>query len=199
MLTHTVSTLFNVPSAHAPMFESESIANMDPGIVDPRMAAEAVSVTFLQGLLKGLSRSPRIITDPVARSHSSVLTAEDISCLVIPDCCLGLPTLAALEQGIPVIAVKENKNLMRNDLSYLPWQPGQFYRVENYWEAVGVMAAIKAGLPPETVRRPFPQTQVDKKYFPERPNLEVLSAEAGNLNATESGKVPSTKFVSIKK
>jgi hypothetical protein len=30
------------------MFESREIANMDPGIVDPRMAAEAVSATFLQ-------------------------------------------------------------------------------------------------------------------------------------------------------
>ena len=69
--------------------------------------------------------------------HPSVFTAADISCLVIPDGCLGLPTLAALEQGINVIAVRENRNLMRNDLSALPWASDQFYTVENYWEAVG--------------------------------------------------------------
>ena len=34
------------------MFESREIANTDPGIVDPRMAAEAVSMTFLQSTLK---------------------------------------------------------------------------------------------------------------------------------------------------
>ena len=63
MLTHALSSLYNVPTAHSPMFESREIANMDPGIVDPRMAAEAVSMTFLQCTLKGLMRSPRIITD----------------------------------------------------------------------------------------------------------------------------------------
>src|SRR5207245_9178039 len=43
MLTHAVSTLYNVPSAHSPMLENSDIANADPGIVDPRMAPEAVS------------------------------------------------------------------------------------------------------------------------------------------------------------
>jgi hypothetical protein len=35
-------------------------------------------------------------------NRPGVFTAADVSCLVIPDGCLGLPTLAALEQGIPV-------------------------------------------------------------------------------------------------
>jgi len=48
------------------------------------------------------------------RNEIFVLTAADVSCLVIPDGCVGLPRLAALEQGIPVIAVKENRNRMRN-------------------------------------------------------------------------------------
>ena len=65
------------------------------------MAAEAVSVTFLQCTLKGLQRSPRVITDRATMARPGVLTAEDVSCLVIPDGCLGLPTLAALEQRIP--------------------------------------------------------------------------------------------------
>ena len=58
MLTHTLSSMYNVPTAHSPMFESRKIANMDSGAVDPRMAAEAVSATFLQCTLKGLLRSP---------------------------------------------------------------------------------------------------------------------------------------------
>src|SRR5438105_15534620 len=61
MLTHAISSLYDVPSAHSPMFESDEIADLDPGIVDPRMAAEAVSLTFLQCTLKGLQRSPRVI------------------------------------------------------------------------------------------------------------------------------------------
>ena len=123
------------------------------------MAAEAVSVTFLQCILKGLQRSPRIIVDEHSMTHPGILTAADISCMVIPDGCLGLPTIAALEQGIPVIAVRENKNLMRNDLKALPWAPGQLHTVENYWEAVGIMTALRAGLAPECVRRPLAHTE----------------------------------------
>lgn len=161
MLTHAVSSMYNVPTAHSPMLESREVANVDPGIVDPRMAAEAVSVTFLQCILKGLRRSPGIVTDEQAMNRAGVFTASDISCLVIPDGCLGLPTLAALEQGITVIAVRENSNLMKNDLSTLPWAPGQFHRVGNYWEAVGMIAAIKAGIAPESVRRPLQGTTVE--------------------------------------
>ncbi len=127
------------------------------------MAAEAVSNAYLHCVLKGLHRSPKIVTDPIAMWHHSVITAADISCLVIPDGCLGLPTLAALEQGIKVIAVRENRNLMQNDLSALPWAAGQFYCVENYWEAVGVLTALKAGVSPNAVRRPISEAAVEKR------------------------------------
>jgi hypothetical protein len=163
MLTHAISTLYNVPSAHSPMLENRDIANADTGIVDPRMAAEAVSNAYLHCILKGLHHSPKIVTDPIAMWHHSVLTAADISCLVIPDGCLGLPTLAALQQGIKVIAVRENRNLMQNDLTSLPWASGQFYSVENYWEAAGVMTAIKAGVSPKSVRRPIADMSIEKK------------------------------------
>jgi hypothetical protein len=165
MLTHAISSTFNIPSAHSPMFESQEIANKDPGVVDPRMAAEAISLTFLQCILKGLHRSPRIVADQNFLWTSSVLSAADISCLIIPDGCIGLPTLAALEQGITVIAVQENRNLMRNDLASLPWAPGQLYVVGNYWEAVGVLCAIKAGIAPESVRRPVKRVQVETRDY----------------------------------
>ena len=158
LLTHATSLLYDIPTAHSPMFESRAVANIDPGIVDPRMGAEAVSLTFLQCILKGLQRSPRIVSDEVLMHRESILTVEDVSCLVIPDGCVGLPTLAALEQRIPVVAVRENTNLMRNDLAMLPWQKDQFFLVENYWEAVGVVAALRAGLVPGAVRRPLRRT-----------------------------------------
>jgi hypothetical protein len=43
-----------------------------------------------------------------------------------------LPRLAALEQGIPVIAVRENRNRMRNELGKLPFGPGKLFIAENY-------------------------------------------------------------------
>jgi hypothetical protein len=145
------------------MLESVKVADFDLGVVDPRLAAEAVSLTFVQCMLKGLQRSPRIVTDPDAMREAGMLTAADVSCLVIPDKCVGLPTLAALEQGIPVIAVRENTNLMENDLSFLPWADGQLHIVENYWEAVGVMTALKAGIKPNSLRRPIHATHVEDK------------------------------------
>ncbi len=165
MLTHAVTMLYEVPVAHSPMMESHKVANFDLGLVDPRLAAEAASLTFIQCMLKGLHRAPRMVTDPEAMREAGVLTAADISCLVIPDKCIGLPTLAALEQGIPVIAVRENDNLMQNDLTTLPWAPGQLHIVENYWEAVGVMTALKAGIAPATLRRPMAATRVETRTW----------------------------------
>jgi len=171
MLTHALSLLYEIPTAHSPMLENHTVANFDLGLVDPRLAAEAVSLTFVQCMLKGLHRSPRIVTDPDALREAGLLTAADISCLVIPDKCIGLPTLAALDQGIPVIAVRENDNLMRNDLQALPWRPGQLHMVENYWEAAGVMTALKAGIVPGSLRRPLPATQIEtRRLGPASPN-----------------------------
>ncbi|MHC4680918.1 MAG: DUF3326 domain-containing protein, partial [Planctomycetota bacterium] len=160
MLTHALTMLYGVPTAHAPMFESMEIANLDVGIVDPRMSAEAISNCFLHSVLKGLHKSPRIVTDRMLFTHPGVLTAADVSCLVIPDGCIGLPTLAALEQGIPVIAVRENRNRMKNDLTRLPFAAGKLFIVENYLEAVGIMTALKAGVAPSAVRRPLAETKV---------------------------------------
>ena len=87
--------------------------------------------------------SPQVVVNPDVGRTPGLLTIEDISCLIIPDGCLGIPTLSALEQGIPVIAVRENKNIMRNNLEVLPWRCGQFTRVNTYLEAVGVMTALR--------------------------------------------------------
>ena len=168
MLTHAVSMLYEVPAAHSPMLESHKVANFDLGLVEPRLAAEAVSLTFVQCMLKGLHRSPRIVTDPDTMRETGLLTAADVSCLVIPDKCVGLPTLAALEQGIPVIAIRENDNLMQNDLHSLPWASNQLHVVDNYWEAVGVMTALKAGITPSSLRRPLTATKVEKRKFETR-------------------------------
>jgi len=93
-------------------------------------------------------------------THPGVLTAADVSCLVIPDRCVGLPTLAALEQGIPVIAVRENRNRMKNNLEELPFESKKLFIVDNYLEAVGVMTALKAGVAVPSVRRPLAPTNV---------------------------------------
>ena len=158
LLTHAISSKYGIPAAHSPMFESRTISELDVGVVDSRMAAEVVSITFLQSVLRGLQKSPRILSGECASSNT--LGAESIAALVIPIGCVGIPTLAALHQGIPVIAVRENENIMLNDLTQLPWRNRQLFIVENYWEAIGVLSSLKAGLDPYAVRRPFESVSV---------------------------------------
>jgi hypothetical protein len=151
MLTHALSLMFNVPVAHSPMLENNDV--LVTGLVDPRMAAEDVSITFFHSVLKGLHRSPRIV--PPNEIEGEVYGAEDVDAVVIPDGCLGLSVQAARDQGIPVIAVRENKNLMRNDLTLLDWQPGKFHQVNTYMEAAGLLLAMKAGIDPVSLKRPL--------------------------------------------
>jgi hypothetical protein len=161
MLTHSISSLYNIPSAHSPISMIEHIqAQIGQSIVDCRMAAESTSLTYLHCILKGLHRSPRIVTNPEAMRLPGVVTAEDISCLVIPDGCIGLPTLAALEQGIPVIAVKANRNIMKNDLTRLPWAKDQLHVVDNYLEAAGMLVAMRQGVALASTRRPLAGPEV---------------------------------------
>ncbi len=159
MLTHAISSIYDIPSAHAPMMNSSEIMNLDVGIVDPRKAAEAVSTTYLHCVLKGLHSAPH----PVAGQHagnSNILDASDVSCLVLPDGCLGLPVIAALEQGIPVIAVRDRHCRMKNSFSDLPFENGQLYFAENYHEAAGIALSLKAGISVCSLKRPLSSTKV---------------------------------------
>jgi hypothetical protein len=165
IFTHTISMLYNIPAAHSPMKKTEEEVSYDPGVIDPRKAAEMVSLSFLQCILKGLQRSPRIIPSTEHTSREGILNVCDVSCLVIPDGCVGLPTLAALEQGIPVIAIRNNYNLMRNNLSDLPWAPGQFYMAENYLEAAGIIGAMRAGITLDSMQRPIASAKVSSMKF----------------------------------
>ncbi len=152
MLTHSIAEIYNMPCAHSPMMTSSEIMDIELGIVDPRKAPESSSITYLHCILKGLHKAPRITTPDKG------ITVEDISCVIIPDGCMSLSILACIEQHIPVIAVKENKNVMENNLKSFPFDKNKLFIVNNYWEAVGVMNALKMGISPEAARRPIRYT-----------------------------------------
>jgi hypothetical protein len=189
VLTHTTSTVLDVPTAHAPTMSSEAIRTERWGVVDPRKAAEVISSTYLFCVLKGLNRAPRVITNVTGAYDPSTLTAEDVSVLVIPDGCVGLPTLAAIEQGIPVIAVRNNTNLMRNDLSELPFRKGQLKYVENYYEAAGVMAAMRTGVSTSTLQRPMQPMKIDRiSTAVKATKVTKVAATNGSANGNGNGK-----------
>ena len=154
MLTHSIAELLNVPCAHAPMMSKLQIKDLEYGVVDSRKAPEVLSTTWLYCIIKGLHKSPQIV------SKEDGINVDDISCLVIPNGCIGLPTLACMESRIPVIAVKGNKNIMKNDLTKLPFARGGLIEVNNYLEVAGVLTAMKAGISLESVQRPIEKTRI---------------------------------------
>ena len=162
MLTHAISLRYGVPSAHAPMLECRSVAENDFGVVDPRTAAEVISLAFLQCVLRGLQTHPGVACPALGPGLGANICAANVSCLVIPDGCIGLPTLAALLNRIPVVVVRGNTNLMRNNLDLLPWGPTQLHRAANYLETAGIVAALRAGLAPSSVLRPLPPTPIQR-------------------------------------
>lgn len=196
ILTHTISSVLDVPSAHAPTMSSEALRTESWGVVEPRKAAEVISTTYLFCVLKGLNRAPQVVLNPTGVFDPSILTAEDISALVIPDGCVGLPTLAAVEQGIPVIAVRNNTNLMRNDLRALPFRPGQLQFAANYYEAAGILAAMKAGVAPSTLERPMRPLRVERIGAPVVVEAKVsLNGNGRAKNGTANGKGRRAKSV----
>lgn len=152
MMTHAAVELFNKPCAHAPA-PPGNIRHR--GVFEPRLAPVAGSIRHIHCVLKGLHKSPRIV------SYENGFNAKDVSCVLIPDGCVGLPVLACIEQRIPVIAVK-NRNIMNNDLDELGFEHGNFFRADNYLEAVGIMRMLKEGIALDTVTRPISRTRILK-------------------------------------
>ena len=161
LLTHALSQACSLPVAHAPMMLSEEVEKLDYGVVDARVAAEMISFTYFQCVLKGLQRAPLITTQS---KDTETLSVADVHAIIIPKGCFGLPVYAALHQHIPVIAVadtiyaEDQTDLVRS----LPWQNHQYQEVATYTEAIGVLACLKAGLTLESVSRPLDTMRVNK-------------------------------------
>ena len=136
----------NKPVAHAPT-ESEALMYFNE-VVDPREAAEALSMAYLHCVLKGLHKAPRVGND---------IWVDDVDCLITPAGCCGPPHFGCMDAGIPIIVVKENKTIGTTNINY-----DKAIYVENYLEAAGVVAAIKAGISLESVTRPLMPTEIIK-------------------------------------
>lgn len=152
-LSRLVGEALDKPVAHAPK-ESDVLKGFNE-IVDPRKAAELVSVCYLHCVLKGLHRAPRP-HKPCAHRTNQGLSADDVHCLVSPYGCHGRPHKACVELGIPVVTVRENRTAGPDTTT-----EGEII-VENYLEAAGLLAAMRAGVSMESVRRPIGPTAIEE-------------------------------------
>ena len=96
----------------------------------------------------------------------------------------GLPIVAALRQGIPVIAVQDKvhstscENLVRE----LPWRAGQYIEVSNYKEVIGCLAALKEGIAIEAIERPIRKVKATGfRFDTELPQKVVVSSDAPHV------------------
>ncbi len=152
ILSHLLVAELGVPAAHAPIWPYEPVT---PHRVDPRAAAEHLGHTFLPCILMGLARHPALI--PAADAGPGDLAPGAADALVVPAGCLGGPgVIAAHDRGIPIIAVAENKTTLNVTAEALGWTADSgVIAVDNYLEAAGVLAAMRAGLDWRACRRPL--------------------------------------------
>ena len=128
-----IANAINKPVAHAPVENSDHDIKYFNEIVNPRIAAEAISQCFIHSLFKGLHKAPRI--------SATGLSVKDIDCLITPYNCFGKPHLACIANGIEILGVKENTTCLDIKL------PGKHcYWVDNYVEAAGWLQSYKEGI-----------------------------------------------------
>lgn len=151
IISHLIVKEFKIPAAHAPAVLPPPLSPS----VSPRSAAEEIGYTFLPCVLSGLSNAPQYVTRRQGTFDAGCIVASDVDSVILPkDACGGDGTLAfarTTRNNKPlIITVQENETVLDDT-------PDKFsidaLNVENYWEAIGVIAAHKAGVNPNALRR----------------------------------------------
>ncbi|XP_043702603.1 uncharacterized lipoprotein syc1174_c-like isoform X3 [Telopea speciosissima] len=113
-----------------------------------------IGYTFLPCVLAGLCNAPQYVAKDSGTLGQGCILASDVDSVVIPiDACGGEGTLAfarSLRHKPLIIAVEENQTVLDDTPDKLGIKA---VKVSNYWEAVGVIAAHKAGVDPNSLRR----------------------------------------------
>lgn len=139
-----IANELNKPVAHSPVSDPK-FDNSFNEIVDPRIAAEIVSISYLHCILKGLHKAPQ--------QSNKGLSVDDVDFLISPNGCVGQCHEACLKRKIPVIVVEENETCLSQYRE-------EFLYVDNYLEAAGLVLSAKAGINPLSVRRPLEKTLI---------------------------------------
>lgn len=137
VISHLIVREFQIPSAHAPALQPLAV---DPQ-VSPRAAAEELGYTFLPCVLVGLNRAPQFVT---SRSVGTEMWSEAVDVAIVPySACGGSATLSFASSATQIIAVTDNVTQIQ-----VPPEPLgiKAIAVSSYLEALGVLAALRAGI-----------------------------------------------------
>ena len=112
LMSHAITNSFGVPSAHAPILTKKEIELFlfRSFNSDSRSALENISAAYLGSVLLGLDTAPRLI-----KPGQGEIGLRDVEALTVPSNCLrSIPVAWAMKYGIPVIQVRENKNIFKS-------------------------------------------------------------------------------------
>ncbi|MGB3640346.1 MAG: DUF3326 domain-containing protein [Rivularia sp. (in: cyanobacteria)] len=143
VISHLIVREFQIPCAHSPIFSPPPLdANLSP-----RSAAEELGYTFLPSVLVGLSRAPQFVNKESNQfPHNSDIWVNQVDAVVVPANACGSSALLSLSQrNTKIITVEENQTQMQ-----APPQPLGIKTISSssYLEAIGILAADKAGVNP---------------------------------------------------
>ena len=124
--------------------------------LDPRAASEEIGYTFLPSVLIGLSKAPDLI-ELTDKNENITLHPSHIESIVVPSGALGGEgVLAGIERGLNIISVK-NKNILNLHNHYLNYP--KLIEVDNYFEAAGLILALREGINLRSLKRPLNNIQ----------------------------------------
>ncbi|KAF7827693.1 putative lipoprotein [Senna tora] len=150
VISHLVVKTFKIPCAHAPALSPFPLSLS----LCPKSAAEELGYTFLPCVLAGLSNAPQYLVKNSESMEKCCILASDVDSVILPkDACGGDGALAFARSGKTkplIITVEENETVLNDTPDKLGFETLQ---VSNYWEAIGVIAAHKAGIDPLSLRR----------------------------------------------
>ncbi len=140
VISHLIVRTFQIPCAHAPALLPLPLDES----VSPRSLAEEIGYTFLPCVLVGLSKAPQFIGRDLALPGD--ILASQVDALIVPaDACGGSATLSLSQSSSLIIAVEENTTRIQVPPEAIGISA---LRVRSYLEAIGVLAAHKAGMNP---------------------------------------------------
>ncbi|GKU90195.1 hypothetical protein SLEP1_g4223 [Rubroshorea leprosula] len=150
IISHLVVKEFQIPCAHAPAVSPLPLSQC----LSPKSAAEEIGYTFLPCVLAGLSKAPQYLIKSPESLEKRSICASDVDSVILPmNACGGDGALAFArsKRNKPLIICVEENETVLNDT---PDELGiNAMKVSNYWEALGVIAAHKAGIDPYSLRR----------------------------------------------
>lgn len=143
VISHLLTRELRVPCAHAPATAPMAMEEN----LSPRACAEEIGHTFLPCVLANLAGAPSLITREAEREEGDIWV-DELDAIVVPvNACGGPAVLSLLNAGKTlVVSVEENVCSGAHVRAQALQSDGGAVAVRSYMEALGLLAAHKAGI-----------------------------------------------------